>query len=59
MRAKSTFAAKWDALGSDAVQADLTEDDIVLLSDALADAGMDMACRRLPEDRIGQETVQL
>ena len=32
-----------DALGSDAVEADLTGDDITLLSSALADAGMDMA----------------
>jgi glutamate synthase domain-containing protein 3 len=31
------------ALGSDAVQVDLTEDDITLLTSALADAGMDMA----------------
>ena len=30
------------ALGSDAVQADLTEDDITLLAAALSDAGMDM-----------------
>ncbi len=30
-----------EALGSDAVQADLTESDIVLLADALADAGLD------------------
>ena len=32
-----------DALGSDAVQADLTEEDIFLLAAAFADAGMDMA----------------
>lgn len=31
-----------DALGSDAIQAELTEADITLLSDALADAGMEM-----------------
>lgn len=31
-----------DALGSDAVQADLTESDIELLAEALIDAGMDM-----------------
>ena len=42
MRARFTFAARREALGSDAVQADLTEDDIALLSAALADAEMDM-----------------
>ena len=34
---------KIDALGSDAVQADLTETDIALLAASLAEAGMDMA----------------
>ncbi len=40
---KIYIRGKIDALGSDAVQADLTDDDITLLSSALADAGMDMA----------------
>ena len=40
---KIYLRGKADALGSDAVQADLTEDDILLLSAALRDAGMDMA----------------
>ena len=39
---KIFIRGQWDALGSDAVQADLTEEDISLLSFALADAGMDM-----------------
>lgn len=40
---KIYIRGKIDALGSDAVQADLTDADILMLSQVLSDAGMDMA----------------
>ena len=39
---KIYIRGKVDALGSDAVEGDLTDDDVSMLSAALADAGMDM-----------------